>query len=91
MESFGKIVKLILALCGVGAISYFAVKEYKKAVKIARKLAKLNNVEAQNMLGLCYESGYGVKQSYTEAAKWFTLAAEQGHEYAKKELDFMGF
>lgn len=40
MESFGKIVKLILALCGVGAISYFAVKEYKKAVKRDEKEEK---------------------------------------------------
>jgi TPR repeat protein len=32
-----------------------------------------------------------VEQSYTEAVKWYKKAAEQGHEDAKKELDFMEF
>ena len=71
------------------ALDAYNNKDYEKAVKIARKLAKRNNAEAQNLLGICYFYGYGVEQSYDEAVKWWKKAAEQGHEEAKKELDFM--
>ena len=53
-------------------------QDYKKALKIARELAEQNDAEAQILIGVCYEYGKGVEQSYTEAAKWYTLAAEQG-------------
>lgn len=55
-------------------------KDYKKAVKIAKKLAKQNNAEAQNLLGLCYESGNGGKQSGAEAEKWYQKATDQGYK-----------
>ena len=34
--------------------------------------------EAQNELGVMYEQGVGKKQSYTEAIRWYQLAAAQG-------------
>ena len=61
-------------------------KDYKKAIKIAQKLAKRDIAEAQHMLGLCHEFGNGVEQSYTEAVKWYTLAAEQGDAPAQRCL-----
>jgi TPR repeat protein len=33
-----------------------------------------------------FRDGTGVKQDKEEAAKWFKMAAEQGHEDAKKNL-----
>ena len=43
-----------------------------------RKAAEQGIAEAQSNLGLMYSDGLGVKQDYTEAAKWFRKAAEQG-------------
>jgi len=33
-----------------------------------------------------YEDGQGVAQDYTEAIKWYTLAAEQGESMAQSNL-----
>ena len=41
---------------------------------------------AQNNLGICYEQGYGVEQSHTEAVKWYRKAAEQGYAMAQLSL-----
>ena len=50
------------------------------------KLAEQGDAEAQHNLGLCYINGYGVQQSYEEAAKWFRKAAEQGNASAQYDL-----
>ena len=38
-----------------------------------------------------YFNGNGVPQDYTEAAKWYTMSAEQGHSYAQYCLGLMYF
>ncbi|MDR3243894.1 MAG: SEL1-like repeat protein [Elusimicrobiota bacterium] len=38
-------------------------------------------------MGVMYEDGQGVKRDYQEAAKWYQKAANQGEEYAKKNLE----
>ena len=35
-----------------------------------------------------YRGGHGVPQAYYTAVEWYTLAAEQGHEYA---MDLLGW
>ena len=52
--------------------------EYPVALRIWERLAKKGVRAAQINLGLMYQFGPGVPQNYTEAAKWFRLAAEQG-------------
>jgi TPR repeat protein len=42
--------------------------------------------DRQYALGLRHRMGQGVKQDYAEAAKWFRLAAVQGHARAQSEL-----
>ncbi|MDY3736694.1 MAG: tetratricopeptide repeat protein, partial [Sodaliphilus sp.] len=42
--------------------------------------------DAQNNLGNLYAEGKGVSQSYTEAVKWYRLAAEQGDADAQYYL-----
>lgn len=37
-------------------------------------------------LGTCYDAGYGVTQSYGEAANWYRKAAEQGDAQAQYNL-----
>ena len=53
---------------------------------IYQKMADGGDKNAQYNLGLMYEIGQGVKQSDKKAAKYFKLAAEQGHENAKFNL-----
>jgi TPR repeat protein len=45
----------------------------------------------QYRLGLCYYEGLTVSQSYTQAFKWFSLAANQGHAAAQEALGMMYF
>jgi TPR repeat protein len=40
----------------------------------------------QQCLGKMYRDGKGVKQSNSEAMKWYRLAAAQGQNYAQEEL-----
>ncbi len=50
------------------------------------KLAEQGDAEAQYRLGVCYEIGKGVEQSYEEAVKWYKKAAEQGDTNAQRCL-----
>jgi hypothetical protein len=55
--------------------------EYDRAFWIYRKeLAPVGDKYAQYMVGYMYLSGEGVATSEIDAAAWFLLAAERGHE-----------
>ncbi|GEM_PF-3536054 len=54
-----------------------------------RNAATLGLVEAQNELGQRYQNGECVDRDFTEAARWYQLAAENGHVNAQKVLGFM--
>jgi hypothetical protein len=60
--------------------------DYSTALREWKPLAKQGNVSAQYNLGVMYDQGKGVSQDYKTAAKWFTLAANQGFEGAKAKL-----
>jgi TPR repeat protein len=45
-----------------------------------------DNAEAQTNLGFMYSTGRGVAQNFTEAVKWYRLAAEQGHAQGQNNL-----
>jgi hypothetical protein len=51
-----------------------------------RKVAEQGDPAAEFSLGARYATGEEVKQDYTEAVRWFTLAAEQGHILAQATL-----
>lgn len=50
------------------------------------ELAKSGDPVAQNDLGAIYHDGKGVPIDYSEAIKWFSKAAKQGHSLAKYNL-----
>lgn len=53
-----------------------------------KKEAESGDAEAQNILAGCYFTGKGVvRQNYTEAAKWYRKAAEQGHAEAQAKVN----
>ena len=84
----------LLAFAGMAAaqnsfqkgVEYYENGKYDKAVPIFRDLAEQGDAVAQYNLGVCYENGRGVTQSYTEAVKWYTKAAEQGYAAAQCNL-----
>ena len=51
-----------------------------------RKLAEQGDPAAQFALGARYATGEDVKQDYTEAVRWFGLAADRGHILAQATL-----
>ncbi len=51
-----------------------------------RKLAEQGDPAAQFALGARYATGEDVKQDYSEAVRWFSLAADQGHILAQATL-----
>jgi uncharacterized protein len=53
--------------------------EDEATAKELRKSAEAGDASAQNGLGLLYNEGKGVPQSYKQAKEWFERAAKQGH------------
>ena len=51
-----------------------------------RRLARQGDSVAQFALGAHYATGEDVKQDYSEALRWFSMAAEQGHPAAQATL-----
>jgi GAF domain-containing protein len=51
-----------------------------------RRLAEQGDAPAQFALGARHATGEGVKQDYSEAARWFSLAAEHGNAQAQSVL-----
>lgn len=51
-----------------------------------RKLAEQGDPAAQFSLGARYATGVEVKQDYSEAVRWFALAADRGHILAQATL-----
>ena len=58
---------------------------YTPMQKLMRK-ANTGDAEAQFELARRYDTGNGVKKSYSEAAKWYRMAAERGNEKAQHSL-----
>ena len=58
----------------------------EQAVFWFRKAASQGDVDAQYLLGMCYEEGLGVQADRGEAYEWYARAAAQGDGRAKKAL-----
>src|ERR1700722_847791 len=59
----------------------------EECVKERREKANQNDIESQYFLGLWYEMGIcGLPASFSEAVKWYQLAAEAGNANAQFQL-----
>ncbi len=65
------------------------VKQAASTLDAARVQAAQGNPGAQTFLGVLYFVGRDVKQSESEAKKWFMLAAEQNYAPAQYQLGVM--
>jgi len=61
-----------------------------RAAELYCEAARLGDAEAQFSLGWMYANGRGIGRDNRLASLFFGMAAEQGHEYAKKMLAFVG-
>lgn len=62
------------------------IREKDKDRVLVEEKAYKGNAVAQYNMGVCYHKGEGVSQDYTEAAKWYRLAADQGYASAQCNL-----
>jgi TPR repeat protein/serine/threonine protein kinase len=56
------------------------------SLPIVQKAAAAGNIYAMNNLGVLYQNGQGVAQSYVKAREWFQKAADAGHPDAMNNL-----
>lgn len=59
---------------------------HAEAFSLYRQLAEQGNAKAQFNLGVMYDRGQYVPQSYAEAVSWYSKAAEQGNANAQYNL-----
>ena len=65
-------------------------RDIPRAAELYCEAAHLGDAEAQFSLGWMYANGRGIGRDNRMASLFFAMAAEQGHEYAKKMLAFVG-
>lgn len=59
-----------------------------KAAELYCEAARLGSADAQFALGWMYANGRGVERDDSVAAQLFEMAAEQGHRYAQKMIQY---
>ncbi|MBT5073441.1 MAG: sel1 repeat family protein [Kordiimonadaceae bacterium] len=63
--------------------------DYELALSEFIKAAEEEDMNAQYNLGVMYEHGHGVKQSFLKADEWYQLAADNGHPDAPTALQLL--
>ena len=63
-------------------------QDFTKANELYCRAARAGDPEAQFRLGWIYASGRGVPRDKAIAAVLYAMAAEQGHEYARRRLQY---
>lgn len=70
-------------------VAAFEKEDYTTAVAKFKTAAEKGNVNAQAILGIMYESGFGVEKNDAEAVRWSMLAAKKGDDLAQSTLGIM--
>jgi len=65
-------------------------RDAARAIELYCEAARLGDAEAQFSLGWMYANGRGAPRNDPLAALFFGMAADQGHEYARRMLGFVG-
>jgi uncharacterized protein len=68
------------------ALEAFKRGEYGEVLRIALPHAMAGNSDAQCMVSLHYQNGFGVSRDLAEAESWLLKAAEQGNPGAWNNL-----
>lgn len=78
----------VQAMSSVTRHRVFVPVPYAHAATVMRSAEK-GNMNAEAQLGWMYSAGQGLPQDYVKAAKWYYLAAVQGHGWAQFELGML--
>jgi TPR repeat protein/transglutaminase-like putative cysteine protease len=70
-------------------VNAFLAQKYKLAMARLKPFAESGNAKAQSYVASMYESGRGVERNYTEAIRWFLMAAEQSDPYSQSHLGYL--
>jgi TPR repeat protein len=70
-------------------VNAFLAQKYKLAMVRLKPFAESGSAKAQSYVGSMYESGRAVERNYTEAIRWFLLAAEQSDPYSQSHLGYL--
>lgn len=70
-------------------VNAFLAHRYESAMTRLKPFAEDGNAKAQSYVGKMYESGGGVGRNYTEAIRWFLMAAEQSDPYSQSHLGYL--
>jgi TPR repeat protein/transglutaminase-like putative cysteine protease len=70
-------------------VKAFEAQNYKLAMARLKPFAERGNAKAQSYMGSMYETGRGVIRSYSEAIRWYLLAACQGDAFSQTRLGFL--
>jgi TPR repeat protein len=60
--------------------------DYRDAIPLLLQAGRLGHPKAQATLGIAYQNGNGVRRDDMAAARWYSLAAAQGHRAAQYAL-----
>jgi len=63
--------------------------DYATAYRLLRPIAEEGDPQAQDELGVMYETGHGVPPNFDEAVKWYRRAADQRYAPAERNLGRM--
>lgn len=90
--------KILVSVCSILALASMALADFRSGVEAYQRgndvtalhefwsLAHQGHVGAQFNLGVLYARGRGVAQDFSQAARWYRLAAERGHSLAQCNL-----
>jgi TPR repeat protein/transglutaminase-like putative cysteine protease len=67
----------------------FHAGNYKLAIARLKPLAERGGARAQYYLGDMYDGGFGAKQDYREAIRWYQMSAEQGDADSQSHLGYL--
>lgn len=70
-------------------VAAYKAKDYATALKEWQLLAEQGDTAAQNVIGVMYQYGEGVKQDFALAISWYRKAAEQGNANAQYNLGLL--
>jgi|SRR6267378_1062194 len=68
------------------ALEAFERKDYDSVLKLLMPYAAAGNSDAQTMLAVLYQSGFGVERNILEAERWLVRAAAQDNAVAWNNL-----
>lgn len=71
------------------AYKYYQAKEYSKSIPILNELVAVGHADALNLLGICYNYGYGVEVDLNKAYEYYLEGAEKDNCYAQRNLAWL--